>query len=86
MLVDWFGRNALIVGRPDVEILEWALLEYVAFYGLTLRARNALDVCLPNSLALEQEWAAAKISALSTRYQSREVTNRSHKGEKHETE
>lgn len=74
------------MGRPDVESLEWALLEYVAFYGLTPKARDAFGVCLPNSLALEREWAAAKISALSTRYQSREVTNRSYKGEKHETE
>ena len=50
------------MGRLTKKSLEWALLEYVALYGLTRRARSVFGGSLPNSLALEQEWATARIS------------------------
>lgn len=54
----------------DAETLERALLEYIAFYGLSIRARAIFDGPLPITLSEEQLWAVERLQHLSKREES----------------
>lgn len=54
----------------DAETLERALLEYIAFYGLSIRARAIFDGPLPITLSEEQLWAVERLLQLSKREES----------------
>lgn len=51
----------------NIETLERALLEYVAFYGLSIRAREIFGDQLPVTLLEEQRWAVERLQQLSER-------------------
>lgn len=51
----------------NIETLERTLLEYVALYGLSIRARELFGDHLPVTLSEEQLWAVERLQELSER-------------------